>query len=194
LEWATETELENAGFNLWRSEGKDGESVRINPYFIPAQGEAGFGAEYSFTDYDVQNGKVYFYKLEAIDVYGQSTSNGPVPAIPHDVIPVWPSPKIVLPSGALLFSWASSGNYSFKVEVSTSPSFPASETLSFPENGWTPSSSLWLRPDECEMVLSKNQRSRGQLFWRVRAKSEDGRVVYSEWRRFGIAEPLFPEE
>jgi hypothetical protein len=184
LEWATETELDNAGFNIWRSEEKDGQYVRINPYFIPADGDAGFGAEYSFTDYDVQNGKIYFYKIEDIDIHGNSTFHGPVPAIPHDIIPIWPDEGEKLYSGALLFSWASSSNSYFKVEISPNPSFSASETLSFPDDGWITGFSLWLRREEWEMVLRKAQQSGSQLFWRLRARSPDGKVAYSEWRRF----------
>jgi len=169
LEWATETELDNAGFNLLRSEEKDGEYMRINPYFIPARGSGGMGAEYSFTDYDVINGKIYCYKLEDIDIYGKSTFHGPVSATPNDIIPIWP-------------------------EISTNPPFPASETLSFPEEGWESGNSLWLRPYEWEMVLRKAQSSGGQLFWRVRAKSTDGREIFSEWRRFLIEGPKVTEE
>jgi hypothetical protein len=186
LEWATETELDNAGFNLWRSEKKNGDYARINPYFIPAEGEAGFGAEYSYTDYDVQNGVIYYYKLEDINVYGTSIFHGPVPAIPTDLIPIWPPNRIIRPSDALVFSWSSTGSNSFKVEISPSPSFSASETLSFPDEGWTTTSSLWLSPRKWEMVLRKATHSGGQLFWRVRARSEDGREVYSGSRRFII--------
>ncbi len=186
LEWATETELDNAGFNLWRNEEKDGEYVRVNPYFIPSEGEAGFGAAYSYTDYDVQNGKIYYYKLEDINIYGKSTFHGSVSAIPNDIIIIWPDEGKIRPSEALLFSWASSGNNTYKVEISPNPSFPASETLTFPEEGWTTTNSLWLCPEEWEMVLSKAQQSGGQLFWRVRARSEDGREVFSGSRRFII--------
>jgi len=193
LEWATETELDNAGFNLRISEEKDGQYVRINPYFIPAEGQAGFGAEYSYTDYDVQNGKVYFYKLEAVDVYGHSTSNGPVPAIPHDVIPVWPNEGEKLHSGALLFSWTTSGNYSFKAEISPSPSFPASDTLSFPDDGWVSGNSLWVRPEEWEMVLKKAQESGGQLFWRVKTKNGD-RVICGDRRQLVIERTVMQKE
>jgi len=186
LEWATQTELDNAGFNIWRSEEKDGEYVRINPYFIPAEGEAGFGAEYSYTDHAVTNGVIYYYKLEDIDINGKSTFHGPVPAVPNDLIPIWPDEREILPSGASLFSWSSLGNYLFKVEISTNPSFPASESLSFPEEGWTSSSSIWLRSDEWEMLLRKAQQSEGQLFWRIRAKSPDGQEVLSDWKKFII--------
>jgi hypothetical protein len=189
LEWATETELDNAGFNILRSEEKDGKYGRINPYFIPAQGDAGFGAEYSFTDYDVTNGGTYYYKLEDIDIYGNSSFHGPVPAILHDVVLIWPPEGEILPSGALLFSWASCDNYSFKVEISMSPSFSGSETLSFPEEKWISANSLWLAPKEWELVLRRAKRSGGQLFWRVRAKGLDGRFVCSHWRRFLIEWP-----
>jgi len=186
LEWATETELDNEGFNIWRSEEKDGRYKRINPYFVPAEGEAGLGAEYSFIDYDVQNGKVYYYKLEDIDIYGHSTFHGPVSVIPNDIIIIWPPDRIFLPSDAFLFSWSSRGSYSFKIEISPSPSFPASETFSYPDEEWISGNSLWLRPDEWEMVLRKSHESGGQLFWRVRARSEDGRAICSDWKRFFI--------
>jgi hypothetical protein len=194
LEWATETELDNAGFNIWRKEEKDGEYVRKNPYFIPAEGEAGFGAEYSFTDYNVQNGRIYYYKLEDTDIYGNSSFHGPVPATPNDILIIWPDEGKILPSGALLFSWASEGNYSFKVEISPNPSFQGLETLSFPEDGWISGNSLWLRPDEWEVILRKVWVSGGQLFWRVRAKSPDGKEIYSNWRRFTVEGLKHPEE
>jgi len=148
LEWKTETELDNAGFNVWKSEEKNGGYVRINSYFIPAEGEAGFGAQYSYTDYEVQNGKIYFYKLEDVDTSGKSTFHGPVPAVPHDIILTWPDEGKIVPSGSSLFSWSSSSNYSFKVEISPNPSFPGSETMSFPEERWTSLSSLWLEPED----------------------------------------------
>jgi len=194
LEWVTETELDNAGFNLWRSEGKDGQYVRINPYFIPGEGEAGFGAEYGLTDYNVIIGVIYYYKLEEIDIYGKSTFHGPVPAIPHDIIPILPIEGEKLRSGALLFSWASSSNYSFKVEISPSPSFSGSETFAFPEEGWIYGNSLWLTQREWGFVLRKAYASEGQLFWRVKAQGPDGREVFSNWKKFFIEDPKVTEE
>jgi len=194
LEWATETELDNEGFNIWRSEKKDRKYVQINPYFIPAEGEAGFGAEYSYTDYDVENGVTYYYLLVDVDFHGKSTFHGPVSATPNDFIIIWPIDWEPLPSGYSLFSWTSSGNFSFKVDVSTNPSFPDSKTLSFPEEGWTSGHSLWLRPEEWEVILRKARAAGGQLFWRVRAKSQDGRTIYSDWRRFVIEKHRLPEE
>jgi hypothetical protein len=194
LEWGTETELDNAGFNLWRREKRDGEYARLNPYFIPAEGESGFGVEYSYTDYDVTNGTIYYYKLEEIDIYGKSIFHGPVPAVPHGIIPIWPNEREKLHSGDLLFSWSSTGNCSYKVEISQSSSFPGSETLSFPEEGWITTNSLWLTQREREMFLRKAMQSGGQLFWRVRAKSQDVSMVFSDWRRFIVEKDRLPDE
>jgi metal-sulfur cluster biosynthetic enzyme len=194
LEWATETELDNEGFNILRSHEEEGECVKINPYLIPARGQAGLGAEYSYTDYDVENGVTYYYLLEDVDFYGKSTLHGPVSATPNDIILIWPIDWEPLDSGASLFSWASSGNFSFKVDVSKNPSFSDSETLSFPEEGWTSSISLWLRPEELEMILSKARESGGHLFWRIRAKSQDDRVFCSYWKRIIVENNRLPEK
>jgi len=184
LEWETETELDNEGFNLLRSEEEYGQYVKINRNFIPSKGDAGFGAEYSYTDYDVENGVTYYYFLEEVDFYGKSTLHGPVSATPNDIVLIWPIEWESLPEGPPLFMWASSGSFSFKVDVSTSASFPASGTITFPEEGWTSDLSFWLRPEDWELILSKAQAPGGHLFWRVRAKGKNDEEVFSDWRKF----------
>ena len=83
IEWTTESEIDNAGFNLYRSETESGEHERINTSLIPAQGESTQGASYEFTDNDVQNRKTYYYKLEDIDLNGNSTMHWFVSATPR---------------------------------------------------------------------------------------------------------------
>jgi len=85
LEWVTASEIDNAGFNLYRAEGENGEYVKLNAALIPADGSPTQGAAYQFFDEDVQNRKVYFYKLEDIDLNGKSTLHGPVSAMPRRV-------------------------------------------------------------------------------------------------------------
>ncbi len=194
LEWETATELDNEGFNLLRSEQEYGQYVKINRNFIPSKGEAGFGAEYSYTDYDVENGVTYYYLLEAIDFNGKSTLHGPVSATPNDIVLIWPIEWEPVPAGSSLFMWSSSGNFSFKVEVSASASFPASGTITFPKEGWSSDLSFWLRPEEWELILRKAQASGGYLFWRVRAKGKGEEEVFSDWRKFSIERPMLPEE
>jgi hypothetical protein len=89
LQWTTEAEINNAGFNLYRSSSADGEYIKINDSLIPAQGSSTQGAAYEFTDNDVQNRKTYYYKLEDIDLNVTSTMHGPVSATPRWVYSFW---------------------------------------------------------------------------------------------------------
>ena len=83
IQWSTESEIDNAGFNIYRSETEDGNYIKINDSLIPAQGSSTQGASYEFTDTNVQNRKTYYYKLEDIDLSGKSTMHGPVKATPR---------------------------------------------------------------------------------------------------------------
>ena len=86
LEWSTESEIDNAGFNLYRSETENGEYIKINNGLIPAQGSPTQGASYEFIDKNVKNRKIYYYKLEDIDMNGVSTFHGPVSATPRLIL------------------------------------------------------------------------------------------------------------
>jgi hypothetical protein len=79
LKWKTESETENAGFNVWRADN----FVKVNDAIIPALGSSVQGSEYDFVDQWVLNGKRYFYLLEDIDTNGISTFHGPVKAVPR---------------------------------------------------------------------------------------------------------------
>ena len=77
LRWKTETEIDNAGFKILRSELEDGNYVEIKKHLIPAKGNATQGAEYKRIDKNVEFNKTYYYKLQDIDKYGKSNLNGP---------------------------------------------------------------------------------------------------------------------
>lgn len=66
VEWATETEHEIAGFNIYRSESAEGDFVQINDAFIPGQGDALTGASYTYRDHQIVPGQPYFYRLEKV--------------------------------------------------------------------------------------------------------------------------------
>jgi hypothetical protein len=89
LEWVTESEIDNAGFNIWRAEAEDGEYVKLNDEIIPAKNSETKGAKYVFTDNIAKNRKTYFYKLQDIDVYGISTFHGPVSATPKFLLGIF---------------------------------------------------------------------------------------------------------
>lgn len=83
IAWVTATETDNAGFNIYRAEAENGNYIKLNDALIPAQGFAAEGASYEFVDKDVKNRKAYYYKLEDVDLNGQSTMHGPVSATPR---------------------------------------------------------------------------------------------------------------
>jgi hypothetical protein len=89
LEWTTESEIENAGFNIYRAEVVNGDYIQINDELIAAKGSSAKGAKYVFTDNIAKNRKTYFYKLEDVDLLGVSTFHGPVSATPRFVLGIF---------------------------------------------------------------------------------------------------------
>ena len=81
VSWETASELDNVGFNLYRSTAVDGPYALLNDTLIPPQfpGEV-LGGVYEWLDTDVEPDVIYYYRLEDIDVKGVSTFHGPVSA------------------------------------------------------------------------------------------------------------------
>jgi hypothetical protein len=73
VEWNTATELETAGFNLYRSPAIDGEFERINNKLIPGEGSGVTGAAYTFDDKEVTAGQTYYYLLEEVELDASTT-------------------------------------------------------------------------------------------------------------------------
>ena len=82
LIWITASEIDTAGFNIYRSTEENGAYEKINSALIKATGSPGAGATYQFVDSAVKNRKTYWYKLEDIDTSGKATVHGPVSATP----------------------------------------------------------------------------------------------------------------
>ena len=74
LAWETDFELDNAGFNIYRSTSEGGDKVKLNGQLIGAMGS---GATYQYVDADVGDG-TYYYWLEDVDTAGLATVHGPV--------------------------------------------------------------------------------------------------------------------
>ncbi len=89
LQWTTASEIDNAGFNIYRSEAEDGEYKKINNALIAAEGSSTQGASYEFIDGALRNRKTYYYKLEDIDLNGTSTLHGPVSATPRLILGIF---------------------------------------------------------------------------------------------------------
>ncbi|MCB0201390.1 MAG: CSLREA domain-containing protein [Anaerolineae bacterium] len=80
--WETVSELENSGFNLYRTETTDPPSAADLLAFVPSQGPGSAqGFFYSHEDYDVTTGHAYWYWLEDVDFSGITTMHGPVSVV-----------------------------------------------------------------------------------------------------------------
>jgi len=77
LKWKTSSELDNAGFFIWRGtkEGDEYKNVHRVSELIPAEGGLVGGANYSYTDTipDFKKGTVYCYGLEDVDTRGMTS-------------------------------------------------------------------------------------------------------------------------
>ncbi len=78
VEWTTATELNTAGFNLYRSESAAGPYVKINEQIIPASSDSLVGGKYRFEDASAVPGKTYYYQLEDVEYGGITTRHGPI--------------------------------------------------------------------------------------------------------------------
>jgi hypothetical protein len=69
--WEAESQQENLGWDIYRSETKDGKFVKINGELIKGAGTTANPMKYSFIDKDAEKGKVYYYYLEDISFDGE---------------------------------------------------------------------------------------------------------------------------
>jgi len=83
VKWATGTELNNAGFNLYRASSELGARTKLNNGLVAAHGDAVSGGSYSFSD--APGYGTFYYWLEDVELGGTTTLHGPV------VVTAWPS-------------------------------------------------------------------------------------------------------
>ena len=73
IRWSTETEVNTAGFNVYRAASEDGPWEKINPRLIPGSPDPLRGGSYVYTDTNVITGVTYWYELEEVELGGQTT-------------------------------------------------------------------------------------------------------------------------
>ena len=79
VKWSTETEMNTAGFNLYRSETAGGPfDLKINDQLIPASPDPLTGGDYTYLDRTTQSGITYYYELEEVELTGAVTRHGPI--------------------------------------------------------------------------------------------------------------------
>jgi hypothetical protein len=79
VSWETVSEIDNAGFNLYRSDSATGPQALLD--YTPSQAPGSTqGAAYSYVDAAVDAGRTYWYWLEDVNLAGATTLHGPVSA------------------------------------------------------------------------------------------------------------------
>jgi subtilisin family serine protease len=78
LTWTSASEINTAGFNVYRGELPEGPYTRINPQLIPAGPDALTGQTYQYVDTDAAPGRQYYYQLEDVALDGTRTRHEPI--------------------------------------------------------------------------------------------------------------------
>ena len=78
ITWSTQSELNNAGFFIKRSQQRDGEFKIINAAMIQGAGTSSEKQFYTYTDTTAQPNVVYYYQIEDVSLDGnrQTLTNG----------------------------------------------------------------------------------------------------------------------
>jgi len=71
INWATESEQDNAGFNILRSQTRTGEFKVINAQLIPGAGTTAERNTYTWTDTTAKPNVVYYYQIEDVSLDGE---------------------------------------------------------------------------------------------------------------------------
>ena len=71
IQWTTESELDNAGFNILRSDSRDGEFTQVNEQMIQGNGTTGERSTYKWIDTTAKPNAVYYYQIEDVSFAGE---------------------------------------------------------------------------------------------------------------------------
>jgi len=90
VDWETATEINAAGFHVWRSDNPLTGFVRVNNGLIASKSMIEtMGAKYTFTDcgVDFSSGKKYYYMLEEVEIdsVGSDNMHGPIGPVSETV-------------------------------------------------------------------------------------------------------------
>ena len=71
INWITESEIENAGFNILRSQTKQGPFVKVNAKLIQGAGTTSERSVYTWTDTTAKPNIAYFYQIKDVSFAGE---------------------------------------------------------------------------------------------------------------------------
>ena len=74
IRWVTESELNNAGFNILRSDTSDGEYTQLNTSLIAGNGTTSERSVYEWKDASAKPNVVYYYQIQDVSLDGEVTT------------------------------------------------------------------------------------------------------------------------
>ncbi len=114
VEWSTETEMNTAGFDLYRGESPDGPfDVKVNDQLIPPAQDPLTGGDYRYVDKTAAPGVTYYYQLREIEKSGGVNTYGPISVRAGGLVG-WQVAALGIFGGLVLFVWLRGGK---KVKV-----------------------------------------------------------------------------
>ncbi len=109
VEWSTETEMNTAGFNLYRGESADGPfDVKVNEQLIAPAADPMTGGKYQYVDKTAQPGVTYYYRLEEVERNGGVNNFGPI-SVRAGGLEWWHVLVLVLLAAAVIALWVLGG-------------------------------------------------------------------------------------
>jgi hypothetical protein len=105
VEWTTASELDTAGFNLYRGDSNSGPFTQVNQELIPASTDPLAGSAYSYKDTQVRAGRTYYYQLEEVEVNGTANRFGPISVTAESPYPDWLVISVAAVTVVLLIIW-----------------------------------------------------------------------------------------
>ena len=89
ITWETASEVNTAGFNVYRGPTEEGPWTQINESLIPPSDDPLQGGQYGFTDEEAVPGEVYFYLLEEVELSGAVNRFPPQRLEQRSAMPNW---------------------------------------------------------------------------------------------------------
>jgi hypothetical protein len=103
LTWTTESEVETAGFHVYRATAEGGPYERVTGSLIPSSGDPFTRSNYEFRDTNVEPGQTYYYQLEELETTGRFNRLPDIAPSRASMEPDWRWLTLLL--GAILFVW-----------------------------------------------------------------------------------------
>jgi len=70
ITWETASEVDTAGFNIYRGPTEEGPWTKVNQALIPPSTDPVRGGKYKFTDKEAKPGETNYYLLEEVELSG----------------------------------------------------------------------------------------------------------------------------